>query len=252
MRESRKKGFTLTELVVVLAIIAILLAVAIPSALNYFKLAEFRKNESNAKTVYLAAESALTWYRTSGEWEEFRKDVVHLGMPNQDFGEGDDRYGRIYAITLNKSQEVPSDSQELVEELLENLSYDRDFLNASIVIEIDVDTGQVYSAFYGTRCSALKYSLEEADQGKTGIVEIREDQRDYEIRRKVLLGYYSVEDVTNVVDIKPVPLKITSINLVNSETLSLNWSGNSRHDNLDVAYTITFYQEPGGGTSGRT
>lgn len=246
MRQKRNKGFTLTELIVVLAIIAILLAVAIPSALNYFKLAEFRKNESNAKTVYLAAESALTWYRSNGSWEDFRKEVIHLGTLNQGFGEGDEAKDRIYAVTLNKDAGESSESGKLVEELLGNLSYDGDFFNASIVIEIDVDTGQVYSAFYGTRCSALKYSRGDEEADREDILEIRNEKRSYEDRRKVLLGYYSVEDVTNVVDIKPVPLKVTSINLVNSETLSLNWSGNSRHENLDVAYTLTFYEKSGG------
>lgn len=233
---------------VVLAVIAILMAVAIPSALHYFKLAEFRKNESNAKTVYLAAESALTWYRNNGEWEDFRKEVVHKGVLNQGFGDEDAEKGRIYAITMNRSQGETAELQsgELVKELLSNLTYDGDFFNASIAVEIDVDTGQVYSAFYGTRCNALKYELAETDQGKSGILEIGNEKRAYEDRRKVLLGYYSVEDVTNVVDIRPVPLKVTSINLVNSETLSLNWSGNSRHDNLDVEYTITFYEESGG------
>lgn len=251
MRQKRNKGFTLTELIVVLAIIAIFLAVAIPSALNYFKLAEFRKNESNAKTVYLAAESALTWYRSNGSWEDFRKEVIHLGTLNQGFGEGDEAKDRIYAVTLNKDAGESSESGKLVEDLLGSLSYDGDFFNASIVIEIDVDTGQVYSAFYGTRCSALKYSRGDEEADREDILEIRNEKRGYEDRRKVLLGYYSVEDVTNVVDIKPVPLKVTSINLVNSETLSLNWSGNSRHDNLDVAYTITFYEKPGGGIIGR-
>ena len=89
---------------VVLAVIAILMAVAIPSALHYFKLAEFRKNESNAKTVYLAAESALTWYRNNGEWEDFRKEVVHKGVLNQGFGDEDAEKGRIYAITMSRSQ----------------------------------------------------------------------------------------------------------------------------------------------------
>ena len=54
-----------------------------------------------------------------------------------------------------------------------------------------------------------------------------------------------MEDVTNVVELKPVRLKVTAINLVNSETLSLNWSSNSRHDNLDVEFHITFYKKTG-------
>ena len=47
MDKKRKKGFTLTELIVVLVIIAIIAAVAVPFFINYWKKAEFRKNDWN-------------------------------------------------------------------------------------------------------------------------------------------------------------------------------------------------------------
>lgn len=79
MSRQKKKGFTLVELVVVLVIMMVILGIAIPSVLHYMKMAEFRKNEENAKTVYLAAESKLTYYRSSGQWEEFKKEVMSQG-----------------------------------------------------------------------------------------------------------------------------------------------------------------------------
>ena len=57
MEKYGKKGFTLTELIVTLVILSIIAAVAVPFAIKYIKLAEFRENEENAKTIYLAAES---------------------------------------------------------------------------------------------------------------------------------------------------------------------------------------------------
>lgn len=239
----------MTELVVVLAIIGILAAIAIPTAIHYIRLAEFRKNESNAKTAYLAAESVLTWYRSSGQWEDFRREVIHKGSLNEGFSEGDPEYGRIYAILWNRESDgtgKSSRSEELVQELFRDSIYDKDFMNASIAVEIDVETGQVYSAFYGTRCNALKYLGDGETEGRDGVLDIGLTEREYASRREKVLGYYSVEDVTNVVELKPVRLKVTSINLVNSETLSLNWSGNSRHEDLDIAYTLTFYQKGSG------
>ena len=64
MRKIGKKGFTLTELIVVLVIMGLIAAIAVPLFTNYWRKAEFRKNEENAKTVYLAAESKLTWAST--------------------------------------------------------------------------------------------------------------------------------------------------------------------------------------------
>ena len=95
-----KKGFTLMEVIVVLVILTILLAIGIPAAINYMKLAEFRRNESHAKTAYLAAESVLTWYRASGEWEEFCREVVHNGICNDTFEEDDERRLNVYFSSL--------------------------------------------------------------------------------------------------------------------------------------------------------
>ena len=83
MSGQKKKGFTLVELVVVLVSMTVILGIAIPSVLHYMKMAEFRKNEENAKTVYLAAESKLTYYRSSGQWEEFKKEV-QAAFPNHE------------------------------------------------------------------------------------------------------------------------------------------------------------------------
>ena len=73
MDKKRKKGFTLTELIVVLVIIAIIAAVAVPFFINYWKKAEFRKNEENAKTVYLAAESRLPITDPRGDGKHFKR-----------------------------------------------------------------------------------------------------------------------------------------------------------------------------------
>ena len=42
MKNTKKKGFTLTELTVVLVIIAIIAAIAVPSFIKYWRIAEFQ------------------------------------------------------------------------------------------------------------------------------------------------------------------------------------------------------------------
>lgn len=52
MRKSNKKGFTLVELVVVIAIIGVLAAILIPTMMNYVKKARLKTANSNAKLVF--------------------------------------------------------------------------------------------------------------------------------------------------------------------------------------------------------
>lgn len=256
MTQQRKKcgkgGFTLVELVVTLVILSILFAIAVPSLLGYIHLSQFRKNESYAKTMYLSAESELTYLRTGGEWESFCSKVKKEGVLNQSFDESDedrkDLVGRIYGIRLDAGEyaegELSGDGA-LVGALLAQDTYDKSVLNAAICIEIDVESGQVYSVFYGTNCKGLYYGSNEdskpADMSGSWL-DIDYSKRDRDTRREERLGYYSVQDAVNAVSLDATKLKITSINLVNGETLSLNWSSNVKDQDLDkVYYEVKLY-----------
>lgn len=256
MTQQRKKcgkgGFTLVELVVTLVILSILFAIAVPSLLGYIHLSQFRKNESYAKTMYLSAESELTYLRTGGEWESFCSKVKKEGVLNQSFDESDEDQkklvGRIYGIRLDAGEyaegELSGDGA-LVGALLSQDTYDKSVLNAAICIEIDVESGQVYSVFYGTNCKGLYYGSNEdskpADMSGSWL-DIDYSKRDSDTRREERLGYYSVQDAVNAVSLDATKLKITSINLVNGETLSLNWSSNVKDQDLDkVYYEVKLY-----------
>ncbi|MEI3280015.1 MAG: hypothetical protein V8R46_04230 [Eubacterium ramulus] len=89
---------------------------------------------------------------------------------------------------------------------------------------------------YGSRCKGLTYESEDKD----GYLTMQ--KRDYDSRKKRLLGYYSTEDTVNVVSLKPTKLRITTISLQNSEKLTLNWSSNAG-ESLDVSYKIAMYKK---------
>ena len=67
MKTTNKKGFTLIELVVVIAIIGVLAAILVPSMLGYVKKSRLKSANSNAKTAYNAINGYLTDAAIKGE-----------------------------------------------------------------------------------------------------------------------------------------------------------------------------------------
>mgnify|MGYP000427883406 CR=1 FL=1 len=245
--KNKKKGFTLVELMVVLAITAILAALVGGGLIAYTRLARFEKNEANARTLFQTAQISLTRMETAGELDAFRDKVTKSGSMGQHFAEGlTDANGKpldgrtqkdlntyIAALYYDKTGAADGNHNALVKELLGDYIYDASLLNASICVEIDVQSGQVYSVFYDTKSDKLRFN----QGGATNIYDRSYDHR----RNDSLVGYYSAEDRVNVVQLVQTKLKVKNPRLTNGETLTLSWSGNSSLGDLDTSYTATAY-----------
>lgn len=233
----RSSGFTMVELMVVLAIMAILAALVGGGLIAYTRLARFEKNEANARTLFQTAQIALTRRDTAGELDDFRQKVLLNGQAGAHFDpaaqKADELNKNIYALYYDKVTDDDSDN-ELLRELLGDYIYDDSLLNAAICVEIDAASGQVYSVFYDTNADKLRF---EETNGATNIYNRSYDHR----RHDSLVGYYSAEDRVNVVELQQTKLKVKNPRLSNTETLTLNWGGDVTRD-TQVQYVATAYK----------
>lgn len=247
--KNKKKGFTLVELMVVLAITAILAALVGGGLIAYTRLARFEKNEANARTLFQTAQISLTRMETAGELDAFRRQAMEEGDRGDHFQNDvtvTDAGGKtlvsrtkteldqnVAALYYDRTGAAAGNHNALVERLLGDYIYDASLLNASICVEIDVQSGQVYSVFYDTKSDKLRFNQD----GATNIYDRSYDHR----RNDSLVGYYSAEDRVNVVQLVQTKLKVKNPRLANGETLTLSWSGNSSLGDLDTSYTATAY-----------
>lgn len=249
--KNNKKGFTLVELMVVLAITAILAVLVGGGLTAYTRLARFEKNEANARTLFQTAQISLTRMETAGELDAFRQQVMEEGSTGDHFqndvtvtdADGKTLVSRtktelnqnVAALYYDRTGAAAGNHNALVKELLGDYIYDASLLNASICVEIDVQSGQVYSVFYDTKSDKLRFNQD----GATNIYDRSYDHR----RNDSLVGYYSAEDRVNVVQLVQTKLKVKNPRLTNGETLTLSWSGNSSLGDLDTSYTATAYDK---------
>lgn len=247
--KNKKKGFTLVELMVVLAITAILAALVGGGLIAYTRLARFEKNEANARTLFQTAQISLTRMETAGKLDAFRRQVMEEGSTGEHFqndatvtdADGKTLVSRtktelnqnVAALYYDRTGAAAGNHNALVERLLGDYIYDASLLNASICVEIDMQSGQVYSVFYDTKSDKLRFNQD----GATNIYDRSYDHR----RNDSLVGYYSAEDRVNVVQLVQTKLKVKNPRLTNGETLTLSWSGNSSLGDLDTSYTATAY-----------
>lgn len=244
-----RRGFTLVELMVVLAVTAILAALAGGGLLAYIRLARFQKNESNARAMFQTAQLATAQLELAGEKDDFTAQVAANGhgghiterlTETMTQEEREALNARVYALYFDKGAEPTPDTPEgKLYAYIKQYVYDSSFLDAAFCIEIDASTGQVFSVFYDSGVQALRFANNEGQTDATLL-----DDRSYQNRRdRTLVGYYCADDAVNVVNLQQSKLRVRNQRLINGETLDLTWGGTSKSNETDTQYTVDIHSK---------
>lgn len=250
--KNNTKGFTLVEMIVTLIITAILAGVVIGGVIAYQRYATFKKNNEYAQTIYTAAQSAFTRAKAGGQLDalaelmekseykvnQFSENMIENGASG--FGTG-----RAYYLFLGPEAPQTAEGEEsaykIVYDMIDDYVYDATILDAVFCVEFDPIDGIILGVCYNDKADSFYYGMAGQAPGKGTSNDISD--RSVEARKKMLLGYYGLDDVS---DRAPSSLKKTALSnaeLVNGDTLYVKWSLTSKYKYMtnQLKYKIQLY-----------
>ena len=159
-----RKGYSFAELLIVIAIIAIIGAISIGGIFSQIKSIRQMKLDTTARTIYTAAQNRLTELYSSGDTARF-SDVIKRNMIPGDWDDGttnDSTWKNGKTLTIVRSDKnwtkaatgtdiFESDSNsntELKRLILPENAVSEEIYNNNWVIEFNPENGYVYSVFY--------------------------------------------------------------------------------------------------------
>lgn len=153
-RRKGKAGFTMSELLIVVAIVIVLFAVAVLSLVTIQKNLRQKELDSKAEILYVAAQNRMSELRAGGyeslyQYDENKKNgvakvgLIPLDAPEEDAEDAITKDTLCYVVSANRVEVGKAAASVLPES-----SVDAELWNNHWVIEYDPESGSVYSAFY--------------------------------------------------------------------------------------------------------
>lgn len=248
-RVKNKKGFTITELAVVLGVLSILIGIVAFNAVRIANQAYMARADDTAQVIYMAMQSSLTDLKVQGKFdEEFSnanrgtefKDVPEEAIKGGTVG-GIDYPGVTFPGVAEGSADEAAKKQELIDSknlvymelskddseesallyrLLEPYISDKSILDYSILVEVNLNNKTVRCAFYSERTDSLSYeetSLSESVLKSKENVLLR-DRGALEDKRQ---GYYGAQGIGEPENLGLLENAYVKVN--NDDMLTIEW-----------------------------
>lgn len=153
-RRKGKAGFTMSELLIVVAIVIVLFAVAVLSLVTIQKNLRQKELDSKAEILYIAVQNRMSELRAGGYESLYQYDenkdngvakvgLIPLDAPEEDAEDAITKDTLCYVVSANRVEVGKAAASVLPES-----SVDAELWNNHWVIEYDPESGSVYSAFY--------------------------------------------------------------------------------------------------------
>ena len=153
-RRKGKAGFTMSELLIVVAIVIVLFAVAVLSLVTIQKNLRQKELDSKAEILYVAVQNRMSELRAGGYESLYQYDenkdngvakvgLIPLDAPEEDAEDAITKDTLCYVVSANRVEVGKAAASVLPES-----SVDAELWNNHWVIEYDPESGSVYSAFY--------------------------------------------------------------------------------------------------------
>lgn len=208
MKRSRG-GFSLTELLTVVAILAVLMAVAIPAVIAISRNLKMRELDDTAREIFLAAQNVLTERQAAGTVITQKADGTPIKTGEWD-NEKRDGYWLLSGSAENINFLLPDGAVEPV--VAEN----------NIAIKYDPENAVVLEVYYGEKANgfASTKSKWEPEKIRDSEYSDRFTQAGHSKERKAArIGYY--DDPTGVSRGGVVPLTAPTLEIVNEDELTV-------------------------------
>ena len=219
--QRNRRGFTLTEVLLALAILIILLALAMIPISRHQRNIRQTELDSKAETIYLAAQNRLSQLQASGRSDEYGKDRA-TALNNIPWDAEQDKYTTstlYYVPSAAKSTDTSAAGSILPREQVEAELWD-----ANWVIEYDPGSGSVYAVFYSEK--PMQYSFDAFNPLRS---------RDRRVQEGATVGYYGGDSVQSEDTGKLTP----KMEIINKERLLLKVTCDTPRDPLHFYVTVT-------------